>query len=398
MHWLTYLITPVMGAVIGYFTNWLAIKMLFRPHREVRIAGFKLPFTPGLIPKERERLTLKISETVSKHVLTKEVLAKELASAGIWRDLQESTINGLLAKLGVDDPAARIEKVVTDVFSDPRFKQTLAETAAKGMRALTDGPLTETFKTTAVELLPKAVDYIKQWPESYPWLDEKLSAVVRKIIDDNFGRLIGLFIDHNKIYASIKDGLFNYLSDTENQRFMSEQLIEGAARALPGLEDKLTAAIIGSSDISETGLPQPIKTAIASACAHFGGMTIGELLQYKDSSRIESNLPSGETAALTDGLSSGEESTPSTDDQKNASAPQDQNPLGLGRVLEQIAEYIASQMRIREMIEDKINAFTVEEAESLILSVVNHELQAITVLGGVLGFLIGLLSMIPQLL
>ena len=48
------LIIPIIvGAIIGYFTNWLAIKMLFRPHYEKKIFGIKIPFTPGLIPKEK---------------------------------------------------------------------------------------------------------------------------------------------------------------------------------------------------------------------------------------------------------------------------------------------------------------------------------------------------------
>jgi uncharacterized membrane protein YheB (UPF0754 family) len=46
------------------------------------------------------------------------------------------------------------------------------------------------------------------------------------------------------------------------------------------------------------------------------------------------------------------------------------------------------------MIENKMNAFAVDEAEKIILSVVNHELRIITALGGVLGFIIGLVSLV----
>ena len=47
------IIPIIVGSVIGYATNWLAIKMLFRPLREKRLLGVRLPFTPGLIPKEK---------------------------------------------------------------------------------------------------------------------------------------------------------------------------------------------------------------------------------------------------------------------------------------------------------------------------------------------------------
>ncbi len=48
---------PIVGAIIGYTTNWLAIKMLFKPPHEAKYIGkLKVPFTPGLIPRERERI------------------------------------------------------------------------------------------------------------------------------------------------------------------------------------------------------------------------------------------------------------------------------------------------------------------------------------------------------
>ena len=30
-----YIVTPIIGAIIGYVTNWIAVKMLFRPRKEV---------------------------------------------------------------------------------------------------------------------------------------------------------------------------------------------------------------------------------------------------------------------------------------------------------------------------------------------------------------------------
>ena len=51
--WITYLVTPIVGGIIGYVTNDIAIKMLFRPHEAKYIFGHKIPFTPGIIPKEK---------------------------------------------------------------------------------------------------------------------------------------------------------------------------------------------------------------------------------------------------------------------------------------------------------------------------------------------------------
>ncbi len=43
-----YIIPIFVGAIIGYITNWFAIKMLFRPHYEKRILGLEYPLHQGL--------------------------------------------------------------------------------------------------------------------------------------------------------------------------------------------------------------------------------------------------------------------------------------------------------------------------------------------------------------
>lgn len=77
---LSYLIGPLSGSVIGYFTNWLAIKMMFRPHKAKYIFGMKIPFTPGLIPKERGRLAEAVGSSISENLMNREVLEKNLLS------------------------------------------------------------------------------------------------------------------------------------------------------------------------------------------------------------------------------------------------------------------------------------------------------------------------------
>lgn len=80
---LTYIARPLIGAVIGYITNDIAIRMLFRPRRAKYIFGFRLPFTPGLIPKEKARIAVSIGEAVSKNLMNREVLEKTLLSDDI---------------------------------------------------------------------------------------------------------------------------------------------------------------------------------------------------------------------------------------------------------------------------------------------------------------------------
>lgn len=69
-----------MGAVIGYITNDLAIRMLFRPHQAKYIMGIHVPFTPGIIPKEKARMAGAIGKAVSENLMNREVLEKSLLS------------------------------------------------------------------------------------------------------------------------------------------------------------------------------------------------------------------------------------------------------------------------------------------------------------------------------
>lgn len=69
---------PLIGAVIGYFTNYIAVKMLFKPLRPVYIGKKQLPFTPGLIPKRKDQLAEAVGRAVSEKLLTGEDLAQAL--------------------------------------------------------------------------------------------------------------------------------------------------------------------------------------------------------------------------------------------------------------------------------------------------------------------------------
>lgn len=86
---LSYLLGPLSGGIIGYFTNWLAIKMLFRPHQPKYILGMKLPFTPGLIPKERGRIAEAVGTSISENLMNRDVLEKNLLSEDMLTKIGE---------------------------------------------------------------------------------------------------------------------------------------------------------------------------------------------------------------------------------------------------------------------------------------------------------------------
>lgn len=75
-----YVTAPLIGGVIGYITNYIAIKMLFRPHTAKYVFGMKVPFTPGIIPKEKGRIAEAIGGAISQNLMNHEVLSRYLLS------------------------------------------------------------------------------------------------------------------------------------------------------------------------------------------------------------------------------------------------------------------------------------------------------------------------------
>ncbi|MDO4169153.1 MAG: DUF445 family protein [Lachnospiraceae bacterium] len=86
---LSMLAGPIVGAIIGYFTNSIAVHMLFRPLHAIKIGNFTLPFTPGLIPKGQSRLAKAIGTTVGEQLLTEDVLIENLLSDDMKNKVSE---------------------------------------------------------------------------------------------------------------------------------------------------------------------------------------------------------------------------------------------------------------------------------------------------------------------
>lgn len=131
--WL-YVSPPVAGGIIGYFTNDIAIKMLFRPYRAIYIGRRRLPFTPGLIPRNQERLAKNVSDTIMGSLLTPEEL-QNLAR----RLLQPERVQGAilwLLRLALDqvraDKDQKTAKILAGILRDvlgqslPRLLKVLA--------------------------------------------------------------------------------------------------------------------------------------------------------------------------------------------------------------------------------------------------------------------------------
>ena len=122
---LSFFIGPIMGGIIGLITNGIAIRMLFRPLKAIKVLGMTLPFTPGLIPKEKPRIAKSLGDVVANNLLNQDVIKNGLLSPEM-DDKINVAVNGLIAKKSTSDKtlrelfyafsgAERGEQIITDV-------------------------------------------------------------------------------------------------------------------------------------------------------------------------------------------------------------------------------------------------------------------------------------------
>ncbi len=80
-----------IGAMIGWITNFIAIKMLFRPYKEINFFFFKIQ---GVLPKRKNEIGKSIAEVVNNELVSiKDIISK------ISADDIEENMGGIIDKI-----------------------------------------------------------------------------------------------------------------------------------------------------------------------------------------------------------------------------------------------------------------------------------------------------------
>lgn len=111
---------PLTGAVIGWITNVLAIKLLFRPYKPIRIPiiNYKIQ---GLIPKRREDVIVSVSEVIERELLSAQDIIAYLKSEHLMEDFSQVIIDSVQRKVEEKIPAfifGKIREAVLDVINE----------------------------------------------------------------------------------------------------------------------------------------------------------------------------------------------------------------------------------------------------------------------------------------
>jgi len=204
---------PIIGAVIGYCTNYIAVKMLFYPRNEVKVWGHKLPFTPGAIPKGKPRLAKTVGSVVANTLLTEEDIKQRILSPETEEAVIDKVIEELSKKIYVGigricsnyeeygDLKANLSDAFTDQIMDSigkiDLKNTIATEAGRIIKEKVNGTMLAMFLSD--EMLDSFIQPVGVELENYiaengrdfvqKEVNEKITAFEQKSILDLYDEM-----------------------------------------------------------------------------------------------------------------------------------------------------------------------------------------------------------------
>ncbi|MDV2886872.1 DUF445 family protein [Alkalihalophilus pseudofirmus] len=360
----------VIGAVIGGATNSLAIKMLFRPYTEKRIGKWRVPFTPGLIPKRHQELATQLGHMVVHYLLTAEGLGKKLKSTAFMKAMNdwlstellkllrsELTIGELLEdKLGVKEPKQTllqkteglIEKSYDRFFQENRYKQ-ISEVLPRGVNEKID----HSVPVIAAFLLERGQALFSSEEGK-----ERLSKMIDRFLlnKGTLGNMISMFLGNERLVDKLQPELMKFMRDDGTKRMVEEILEKEWAK----LKQKDVALI--EDQLNKEEIIEYMTTALEKNVPFY---------QWVDQPLCDWSEPF-EDMLVTNWVP------------KLVDAVSDLLALHLEGLLE--------KLNLEDIVREQVEAFSVERLEELVLTISKREFKMITYLGALLGGMIGFIQ------
>jgi len=200
---------PVVGAVIGLVTNGLAIKMLFRPLKPVYLdrknKKFKIPFTPGLIPKEKNRLATAIGRIIGTKLLDSETLKSALLSEDIHNKIVEKTHDFVDKYANMECTLAEFlqEKEYLEKLDDKEvlIKEKLCDYTTKKLLEIHIGKMIMDFAMEEISKKISSPIVISMINKTINM--DSLATKIENKAEEKVPEIVGNFLD--KEYSNLKD-------------------------------------------------------------------------------------------------------------------------------------------------------------------------------------------------
>ena len=221
-----------VAGMIGFGTNWVAIKMLFWPRESRPIFGH------GLIPSQRDQLVGKVANDVLENLINEELILQKIEETRIVERLSEAAIEKL--QVVVRDPEFKedirqmVLTYVSELASDPAFRARLAaraeasleEFAGPRLRGWMMRKARDLWRGPLIELLNQEIEDLDQTIdvglESLDSVMERLPAALasrQKDIDHVLTRMLVGLVHEVDIHAIVHEQLATVTTEQLEQGF-----------------------------------------------------------------------------------------------------------------------------------------------------------------------------------
>lgn len=363
---LSILLMIVIGAIIGGMTNFLAIKMLFRPYSTLYIAGRRLPFTPGLIPKRRGELAKQLGKTVMEHLLTPEGIQRKLHDTSFQNEMvawakqqarelmnRDESLNDMVARhFNVEDLKAkvdgRIETILRSLIEDLQ-NQTPEDLLPEAWQE----KIGKQIPSISGEMADQASRYL-QGPEG----KAKMRGLLQQSLSGHgvFANMLHMFLNNYSMADKLQLRVVKLLKRPAF-RGMVSQLLENEWEKVKQKPLRTWIEALGSND-GNAELVSFLRQQIP-----IEGWMETPLSQWREPYReqmIETWVPRMVDYA--------------------------------GQVISAKVGDMLDYLHLEEIVESQVETFAVERLERLVLSISRREFKMITYLGAFLGGGIGLIQ------
>ncbi|MCC2499429.1 DUF445 domain-containing protein [Bacillus paranthracis] len=367
--WLSMLTTTGLGAIIGGFTNHLAIKMLFRPHRPMYIGKFQVPFTPGLIPKRRDELAVQLGKMVVEHLLTPEGIGKKLTNEEFQKGLihwaqvevdkvitNEQSLRHMLEKWDVahveKEATEKIEQVITEkiqAFLEEYYTYTWEQALPHSVHEKIENAI----PNVSAFILKRAIHFFES---------EEGKSRLSKMIDDFFAsrgtllNLVGMFLGNVSVVDRVQPEVIKFLGQDGTKQLLTE-VLQKEWEKLKGRDVKEVETFV-EKEMIVSSILSAVK--VEETVSKFLNQSVQQVCEPVRETIMEKVVPS----AVTKGLKWGAENVAS----------------------------ILNNLHLAEIVQQEVSTFSTERLEDLVLSITKNELKMITYLGALLGGMIGIVQ------
>ncbi|MDX2283012.1 MAG: DUF445 family protein [Bacteroidia bacterium] len=166
-----------VSGLIGYGTNYIAIRMLFRPIERRPIWG------QGLIPAQRDRIIFSLAKGMHTHILSQELIRKRIEETGLVRRINELLLDGSAGLLSDQELRAEVRSALYELISQYANRSDVRQE----IRMLIDQQLEQNFDGGLKKFLLQT--YKRYNKEDYHEVIDRIVADIPRITQDVIRRL-----------------------------------------------------------------------------------------------------------------------------------------------------------------------------------------------------------------